>query len=171
MGKNISPFLENKGNHNALSELSFEKIWTKSPLFVKASHDHCFLQWVTQHLLFMFQFTLPWGSAATSTQMPSLPLGDSFPNWRHQGECESSKQKSLCCSCHPLAGSTQWGMGYCPFWRKERKKKAENSLFQHLKWGYVPHLSQESHLEIFCYCLTCLVGNNYWSLLLKSHSG
>lgn len=128
MGKNISPYLENKGNYNALSEPSFQKIWMKSLLFVKASQDHCFLQWVTQHVLFWPQFTWPRGSAATSTQMPSLPLGDSFPTWRHQVECESSKQESRCCSCHPLAGATQWGTAYCPFWWKERKKKAENCL-------------------------------------------
>lgn len=30
----------------------------KSPLFVKVSHDHCFLQWVTQHLLFMSHLAL-----------------------------------------------------------------------------------------------------------------
>lgn len=91
--------------------------------------------------------------------------------WRHQGEWESSKQKSFCYCCHPLAGATEWGTGYCPFWQKERKKKAENSVFQHLKWSYVPRLSREPYLEIFCYCPTCLVGNNYWSLLLKCHSG
>lgn len=63
-------------------------------------------EWM-QHL--MPPFTFPWGSAAASTQMPSLLLGYSFPTWRQQKECEFSKQKSLRCSCHLLAGPTQWG--------------------------------------------------------------